>query len=402
MYHDRYSHLGERGILVIMDVLMITKDTNILREGSAARAAVVEEASLVNRMFVVVLTTHADHYTVQKVSDTLWFIPTNSWSIWLAPFSAARAARSELYFQGRLQADLIAAKDPLLAGLAGLYVSRTYRKPLHVQVEKDVFSPRFMSAAFSHYVAGFVARFVVRRAAGIRVASEHIRATLADLSASVADRAVILPEYIDIESFQNEPVRVNLAAKYPQFKFIILMVAHLNTAQNLRLAVNVLARVLRQYSYAGLVIVGEGSAKASIMGTARSLGVAEHLVIEPSSDNIISYYKTAHAFLTTALYDDENSLTIAQAGACSCPIVSSAIGVASSAITNGVTGFLCTPEDTDCYTAGILTLIKDEVTRAQMKVNIARVMEKNLGGNKQAYLVEVKKDLDRTLAKGVY
>lgn len=380
---------------------MITANPSVLREESAARAALVEQAALVKRLFVIVLTTRRDRYQVQKVSDTLWFIPTNSLFHWLAPFAAARIARRELYFQGRLQVDMIAAKDPRYAGLTGLYLSNRYHKPLHVDVMQDVFSANFIAAALPRYVWGALAAAVVRRADAIRAGSEHIRATLADFGAAVAEKAVIVPEYIDIASFQHEPVQVNLGAKYPQFKFIILMVAHLTHAQNLRMAVNVLSRILRQYPYAGLVIVGEGPEKSKILSTARSLGIAERVVIEPPSEQIVSYYKTAHVFLTTALYDDENSLSIAQAGACGCPIVSTPIGVASTAITNGVTGFLCDPQDAECFTGGILSIIKDEMVRAQLKVNIPQVIEQSVGGDKQAYLAQVKQDLERTVAKAV-
>ena len=74
---------------------MIIKDTNALREGTALRASILLQAKLVNRLFVIVENPRKDHYEIQKVSEAVWFIPTNSWAWWLAPFDAVRIARRE-------------------------------------------------------------------------------------------------------------------------------------------------------------------------------------------------------------------------------------------------------------------------------------------------------------------
>ncbi|HXK38761.1 MAG TPA: glycosyltransferase [Candidatus Paceibacterota bacterium] len=380
-----------------MDVLMIIKDTNALREGTALRASILLQAKLVNRLFVIVENPRKDHYEIQKVSEAVWFIPTNSWAWWLAPFDAVRIARRELFFQGRLQTDIIAARDPCEAGFAGAMLSRRYKKPLHLRIDQNVFSPYFIYALPANAVRSFIARFAVRASSRIQVASENIRASLADISDDVADRASVLAPFIDADLFQKEPVRVDLRAKYPQFKFIILMAGPLALSQNYALAVRVFAAVIKEYAHAGLVIVGEGRMKRKIRALAKRLGLENRVIIERPSDNLVSYYKTASVFLVTAEYDDWNN-TIAEASACGAPIVASRVGIAPSIIVDGESGFLGNTAHPESFSLGILKLINNPNIRARITINTSLYLQKSAEG-KDGYARLIKEDWEKTLQK---
>lgn len=379
-----------------MDVLMIIKDTNALREGTALRASILEQSKRVNRLFVIVENSRRDHYEIQRISETVWFIPTNSWGWWLAPYDASRIAKRELFFQGRLQTDLVVACDPCEAGFAGALISRRYKKPLHLRIDENVFSPYFISTSFGNAVRAFFARRVVRAASRILAASENIRASLSEIGDDVTDRTLVLAPFVDAEVFLKEPVRVDLRAKYPQFKFIILMAGPLAPAQNYLLAVKVFAEVLKQYAHAGLVIVGEGRMKNKILSLADHFGVRSRVVIEGPSDNLVSYFKTASILLVTAQYDDWNN-TIAQASASGCPIVTTRVGVAPSVIVDGESGFLCDVDHPESFVASIMKLINDPNVRARITINTSLYLQKSMEGGKDTYPELVAADWEKTL-----
>ncbi|MDO8561722.1 MAG: glycosyltransferase family 4 protein [bacterium] len=379
-----------------MDVLMIVKDTNALREGTALRASILEQAKLVNRLFVIVENPRRDHYEIQRISETVWFIPTNSLCWWLAPYDALRIAKRELFFQGHLQTDIIVACDPCEAGFAGALLSRRYKKPLHIRIDQNVFSPYFISASFSNTVRAFFARRVVRASSRIQVASETIRASLSEIGDDVTDRTTILSPFVDAEVFLKEPVRVDLRAKYPQFKFIILMAAPLTPAQNFPLAIHVFSEVIKQYSHAGLVIVGEGRMKSKILSLASHFGVRNQVIIEGPSDNLVSYFKTASVLLVTAPYDDWNN-TIAVASACGCPIVTTRVGIAPSIIVDSESGFLCDAEHPESFVSSIMKFINDPNVRARITINTSLYLQKNMEGGKDGYSRLIMEDWEKTL-----
>ena len=369
----------------MLNVLVLTKDVNVLREGTVARKAMEEYATLAKHIFVVVLNDRKDRYKTQKVSDALWIFPTNSWTWWLAPFDALRKVKREVWFQGHLQADIISAMDPCESGLAGVWVARDSGRPLQVHVEHDIFDPHFMAESLANRIRLRIARYVLEKATTIRAATERIRASLAEFSVAIGDKAIMVPRYIDVEQLANEPVRVNLHEKYPTFRFIILMVAPLVKDQNIEFALLILQGVLRYYEYTGLVIVGDGPEKKRLQALVKKVGLEHKVAFERSGENISSYYKTANVFLVTALYEEYGD-TIAEAAACGCAVVASNVGIASTVIQNGVSGFLCNPIEPESFVRSIALIMQNTGIRERLRINSHLFFENRVGQDKNQYL----------------
>jgi glycosyltransferase involved in cell wall biosynthesis len=368
-----------------MNVLVITKDVNVLREGSASRQKMEEYAELASHLFVIVLNTRRNKYDVQKVSDKLWIYPTNSWSMWSAPFGARHVAHRELWFQGKLQVSLITALDPCESGLAGVLIQRFSDRPLQVHVMSNVFSTFFRAESFGNIIRSAIAKYVLKHSQGIRVATANIRAAIADISTALSDRAFILPRIIEAEQLLREPVRVDLHEKYPAFKFIVLMVAPLIKRQNIDLALTVMQGILHVYKHAGLVIVGEGSEGSHIVKRAHDLGIDERVVIEPWNDNLSSYYKTSNVFLVTAVYEEYGD-TIAEAAATGAAIVTTNVGVASTIIEHGDSGFICDPDHPETFVKSILSIMQNPGIRERIKINGTLFLSDYVGQSREEHL----------------
>lgn len=378
---------------------MIIKDTNALREGSEIRASLIEQAKLVNRLYVIVLNHRRDQYTLQKISDSVWFIPTNSWSLWFAPFDCVRIVRKNLFFQGRLQVDLITVYDPCESGFAGLLLNVRYGKPLHVHVEQNVFLIRFIGHSIGNALRGLIARSVVRVASGIHATSESIRTSITKISMKIADRIIVFPHFIDVEAFRNEPVRVDVHAKYPQFAFIVLVAVPLISSENISMVMHIFSVVWKRNRHAGLVIIGEGVPFTRTRILARSYGIAESVMIETTSENLMSYFKTADVFLMTDDSDDHDNL-IAKASANGCPVVCTPIGVAPLVIKDGDSGFVCASTDVTCFTTNIHKIMTDAGIRSRIRLNSSLFIEDAVGGTKEGYLKLIRDGWQLALKNG--
>lgn len=380
------------------NVLMTTSDTNVLRAGTARRSAIEEYSRFAKRLVVIVLNQGRDHYEPQKISDSLWILPVNAAFWFLAPWLARRIASRELFFQGKLQADLISAQDPLLAGFAAYLISRRFEKPLHIAIEVNIFSPYYLEASVFNEARSFIGKFLARKASSLIVESESIRAGLADISPAAADRAILAPPFIDVDSFRKEPIQVNISAKYPQFKFIILAVAPLSPSQNLALAISAFRAIDSQYPHAGLIIVGEGSQRKKLRTLAGQLGVGHKVIFEDWNANLNSYYKTAHIVLFTSLYE-EFGQSITAAAACGAAMVSTRVGMAPAIIEQGVSGYLCESSELGCFVASIMKMLKDPALRERIKINVSQFLEKHVGTSREESLKRFKESWDRALAK---
>jgi len=383
-----------------VNILLITKDASVLREGSEARATLLEQSKLVDNLFVIVLNVRGEHFETQRVSETVLFVPTNSWAWWLTPFDALHIAHREFFFQGRFQADLVAAYDPCESGVAALLVGRKYGKPLHLHIEHNVFSPQFVFGSVGHFftngIRAIAARFVARGASAIHVTSEDIKVSLVGIVRDIGGRIAVFPHFIDIESFQNEPVHINLHTKYPQFKFVLLVATPIESTQYITRSIEVLAGVLKQYAHAGLVIVGESVSARAVHAQAKRLGVGDHVVAEETSENLVSYLKTANVFLMFETREDTDNL-IAKAVACGCPVVSTSVGIAPLIISDGESGFLCASDDVGCFVGNVMKLLNSTPMRVRIKANSFASLQKVTGETREDYQQLVKDSWQRAL-----
>ncbi len=112
----------------------------------------------------------------------------------------------------------------------------------------------------------------------------------------------------------------------------------------------------------------------------------------------MSYLKTADIFLNTSLYEGYG-LSIVEAAAAGLAIVTSNVGITPEIIENGISGFLCAPDDLDCFSKSLMELSKDGDLRKQFGQKAKAAGLKFAGGSKEDYLVKMKNDLLRCLPK---
>ena len=379
-----------------MNVLLITSDVNVLKDGTAARLRVEQYSSLCHRLVVIVINKHRDRFEPRKISKSLWLIPTNSYVSLLSPLGAVRAGRRELCFQGTFQADLISADDPCGAGIAAAILAWQYAKPLHVSIERNIFTPHFWSEAPGNALRAYIARTVIRHASGIQVSSENIRAAIAGVGASVGERTRVVPYFIDVQAFRDEAVRVDLRAKYPQFNIVVLVVAPLTQTHNVQHAITIVSEALKRYSHIGLVIVGEGRLRSRLKALAAHLRIGDRVIFENWTENLSSYFKTAHIFLVTSR-EDEYDHTIQKAAASGSVIVTTPVGTAESFLEDKVSGFLCEPHDTTKFVDNIMEIINHNNTREFLKLNARAAVEKIMA-DEGSYLAQCKESWERAAA----
>lgn len=350
-----------------MHVLVVTSDQNVLREGSIEREDLKKYAALVDRLVVVVLHMGIHAADPQKAGDHFWIIPVRSLGLW-AVRAAIRAVRRELYFQGTLHVDVVVAQEPGLAGIVGYRIARRYKKPLHLFIKENLFSSRMPGRGLLTPLRAALARLLARRAQGLCVGSEAVHTALADIDTEIADRAIVTPFCIDVQALQNEPVRVDLAVKYPRFKFIVLMVAPFVEEQNIETGIAAFVDVVREYEHAGLVIVGKGWRRWRLARVAKRLGLRDRVVFEEPTPNISSYFKTSQLFLETAFYEEFDDV-LSKAAAARCAVVTTDVGMARVIVKDGESGFICDAHDPKTFAAAMVKLLRDTGFREQVRLN---------------------------------
>jgi glycosyltransferase involved in cell wall biosynthesis len=373
-----------------MNVLLITKDADVLEGGSSAQKAVLEQAQLANRLMVVVLNSHSRKSNSRKIKEGIWVFPTNSWFPLLKYFDALRVIRREIFYRNRLQADLIVANDPVSSAVVAISASRKYKRPLHIYVQHNIFSFYYVTRSPLTLFKSILARVNLSFSNSVSVANDTIRAALIRQDPYFAERATVIPPYVEVTSANEQLGSEDLHVKYTQFRALLLVVCPLTAEHNVKLAIDVLKKVSEDHRYVGLVIVGAGWGKWPLKWYAAKKGVAKQVMFESPRDDLTSFYKTAFALLVPSFTTQFES-TIEDAAAAGCVIISSPVGIAPKLIQSKENGYLCDPRSMIEYVDAVNNLINNEAVRSTMRKRITESVHKIVMNDKQSHILSRKK-----------
>ena len=338
-------------------LLMISTDRKIFEEGSAVRARQVEYAKKYDEVRIVIFTTSkfkvqsatsAENESAKqgvsqqrasvRISANCWAYPTLSSFKFLYPLEAIKLGKSIIEKKGITE---ITCQDSSLTAMAGVSLKKRFNIPLEIQIHEDIGSP-YYGRTLSHKIRKMLALRYIPQADKIRAVSERIKTylesavlpplrkgTAHDRGNSPLPQIEVRPIFVDVNRIRNAPVTVDLRAKYPRFEKVALMASRLESEKNIELAMHSWPEVLKSMPKAGLVIVGSGSQASKLEARSSKLGMASHIVFEPWADpaTLASYYKTADLFVVTS-FCEGYGMTLVEAQAAGCPIVSTDVGVA--------------------------------------------------------------------------
>lgn len=222
--------------------------------------------------------------------------------------------------------DVVSVQDPFETGLVGLFIARAHGVPLHVQVHTDFLSPSFASHSLINRIRVFVAGYVLRGAARIRVVSPRIARSIEKQYGAVAPISV-LPIYVDTARFAAAEPGPVLSQRFGKFSHRLLLLARLESEKGAGRALE--AFTAAAPSTACLIITGDGSERDALSSRAQALGVASRVFFEGMRDPA-PYMALADLVLVPSEYEGYG-LVIIEALAAGKPVLATDVGIAQDA-----------------------------------------------------------------------
>ena len=293
---------------------MLSTDRKIFESGTTVKYRMLDYASQVDELFIVILGAAR----VLKVEGKLRYVGmTRVRALFWRPVRPAGVPKEKF--------DLVTAQDPFETGFIAWRLARRIGAKLELQIHTDIGSPYFWRESFRNKIRVLLTRFSLPRADNVRVVSQRIADYLQATSYKLKAVPVIRPIAVDTEKIKTAPIKTDLHKKYPQFDKIILMASRLTREKNIGLAIEAMREIVKVRPKTGLVIVGRGPEEKKLK--AKSYKLQTNVIFEPWTDDLSSYYKTADLFLLTSLYEGYG-MTLVEAEAAGCPIISTDVGVA--------------------------------------------------------------------------
>src|SRR3989344_343230 len=266
-----------------MRILMISTDRKIFEPPSEVKSRMLNYASQVDELFIVILGTNRR----LKIEGKLKYIGMTRWRalFWKPARPAGGSAESF---------DLITSQDPFETGFIAWRLAHQLKTKLELQIHTDIGSPYFWRESWLNKIRFLLAKFLLPKADRIRVVSDRIKNYLVEKLKIESSKIEIRPIFVDIEKIRNAPITADLRKKYPQFDKIVLMASRLTREKNINLAIDVMREIIKQKPKTGLVIVGSGPESENLKAKSEKLDLKENVIFEPwiNRETLISYYKT--------------------------------------------------------------------------------------------------------------
>lgn len=208
-----------------------------------------------------------------------------------------------------------------------------------------------------------IIKFSIEQSDGVTAVSESLKATTHRELGQVRDIRVI-PNFVDCESHQRQDrpeLRAQLAAGGEK---LIIHVSNFRAVKRVTSVVEVF-RQIRTAVPARLLMVGDGPDMAEAVRLSRTHGLAEHVQFLGDQEQVVPLLSASDLFLMPSV-QESFGLAALEAMACEVPVIASRIGGLPDLIEDGVTGFLCPPDDLAAMAQAGIRVLTDERLHQRM------------------------------------
>ncbi|MBI5469844.1 glycosyltransferase family 4 protein [Candidatus Kaiserbacteria bacterium] len=303
-----------------MRILSIGTDRKLFEEGSAVRMRQKAYAEKLGSLDIIVFSKGGGPQIIQ--GGSVQVLSTASATKLLYGWDAWRMAKT------LPRSDVVTAQDPFETGLISLFIARMLGVPLHVQVHTDFLMKGFVNPSFSvrgilNRVRRWIAWFVLRRAARIRVTLERTKDEL--VRRGIKAPITVLPIFVDVARFAAIP-----RTKHPKWKIAALCVGRLEKEKRFELAIDAVAAARKKGHDIGLTVVGSGSQLPILRERAMRAGIIDRVEFAGWQGSTLPFYSTADIVIVPSQYEGYG-LVIIEALAAGIPVLATDVGVAREA-----------------------------------------------------------------------
>lgn len=176
----------------------------------------------------------------------------------------------------------------------------------------------------------------------------------------------VIPNFLDVTRYRRRPdpdLRARICGEQADAA-ILLHTSNFRPVKRLDAVIDVFRRVREQLP-TKLVLVGDGPERPRIQQHVTELGLADDVQFAGEQPDALRWLSIADLFLLPSA-QESFGLSALEAMACQVPVIAARVGGLPEVVTEGATGHLRAPEDTEGMAAAALALLRDPARRAAM------------------------------------
>jgi N-acetyl-alpha-D-glucosaminyl L-malate synthase BshA len=191
-----------------------------------------------------------------------------------------------------------------------------------------------------------VVAFSIEQSDGVTAVSRSLRADT--ISALGVERDIdVIPNFLDCSEYRRKPDPALRARLCPPERYdaAVIHISNLRPVKRVDVALEVFRRIRRSVR-ARFLVAGDGPVRADVERQAADAGLGDDVVFLGEQDDPIELLSVSDLFLLPSI-QESFGLAALEAMACGVPVVASRVGGLPEIVEDGVTGFVCAPDDVD-------------------------------------------------------
>lgn len=291
-------------------ILFISSDENLMKGGAHSIDGYLNLGQVFDEVHIVLLRTSTAtvRFPVLRVSSKVWLYVASAKDWWRAPLKALEVIDQNLAFAGGFRADIIIAHDPFESALVAKIASDRYERPYQIHIQHDFYHPRFSSTNDHPRLRKWLAKFLLKRSASVRTASDQISQMVRGRFPMVRD-VETLPRFNKYETLLAEPIVHDIKHQYPGYDLTVLYIGSLNHDNLVHQVIDGLRYIFTEHNI-GLVISGSGPAQADLKKRVKRLKLDRYIVFDSAVTRQGDYLKTTDVLIVTDTTPASDELVI--------------------------------------------------------------------------------------------
>ena len=213
-----------------------------------------------------------------------------------------------------------------------------------------------------------VVAFSIEQSDGVTAVSQSLRADT--LSALGVTRGIdVIPNFLECDVYRRKPDPELRERMCPADRYdaLIVHISNLRPVKRVDVALEVFRRIRRRVR-ARFLVVGEGPDRADVERRAAEYALEDDVAFPGVQDDPVALLSISDLFLLPSI-QESFGLAALEAMACGVPVVASRVGGLPEIIEDGVTGFVCAPDDVDGMAERGVALLTDPNLHARVAAN---------------------------------
>ncbi len=207
-----------------------------------------------------------------------------------------------------------------------------------------------------------VVAFSIERSHGVTAVSDSLkRATISALGIQHDIR--VIPNFLDCAEYRRRPdpdLRARLCPP-DRCDALVVHVSNFRPVKRVDVALDVF-RLIRRHVRARFILVGDGPVRPDIERRVAEHNLTGEVTFVGEQHDLVPWLSVADLFLLPSA-EESFGLAALEAMACEVPVVASNVGGLPEIIQNGVTGFVCPPQDVAAMADRGIALLTDSALR---------------------------------------